>query len=453
MSVALLLIVALAGAVGLVVLAARMFEPSQEKSGPQPSLGLRVDPTEDYQLQFHAKAVREGGRVSGQQARRDGSNLEDPLDDVRESAVEERQRRMDCLRVVREARRPRLTGELRIPLDASLSAWLPEKFVVLDLETTGLSPQMNEIIEIGAIRAALGVGTHATFQTLVIPQREITEEISRINGITQRMVDRDGRPADLSLREFVEFIGDLPLVTYNAPFDMGFLRITGGKHGIEIKNRCACALQMSRRAWPNLRSHRLPDLARWAGLPEDGTHRALGDCERALRIFIAAVSEIGQRVRWEYHPLDWQMAVQYNEKRDANRAFCVETRSLEETNLALAVSRYGDAMKKMYDYEADVDGRYADASILDRFTLCLWRSERYDELVEAVNHFAEKFPEAGSSLMAAVLRRSERAKLKLKTGGQPASREGKPATNVGATGPVSGAQKASSPNQPHHPAP
>jgi hypothetical protein len=120
-------------------------------------------------------------------------------------------------------------------------------------------------------------------------------------------------------------------------------------------------------------------------------------------------------VRWEYHPLDWREAVQYNKKRDVNRAFCAETRPLETTNLTLAVSRYAEAIERMYEYEADVDGRYADASILDRFTLCLWKAERYGELVNAVDRFTGTFADINSSLMMGVLKRRARAEGKLAT--------------------------------------
>ena len=72
--------------------------------------------------------------------------------------------------------------------------------------------------------------------------------------------------------------------------------------GFSIYNRYACALQMARRAWPTLPSHRLVDLARVRKLPEDDTHRALGDCTRALLIFEAAVPLCGGRIEWTIPP-------------------------------------------------------------------------------------------------------------------------------------------------------
>lgn len=408
------LIVALAAIACFIGWIARNPKGSQESFAQRSEPELHPGPEKEKQHLFQQKATREQW-VSQRlpQPYQPAPDYVASPDNKSELGAEDRQRRLDRLRAIREAHRPKLIGDLEIPLEAALSAWLPETFVVLDLETTGLSPGVDEIIEIGAIRATLGAKNHATFQTLVTPRREISQEASRINGITPRMADRDGRPADQSLREFSKFIGNLPLVTFNAPFDMGFLWSTGERYGVEIKNRYTCALQLSRRAWPSLSSHRLQDLARWTNLPADNTHRALDDSKRALQIFVTAVSTIGERVRWEYHPLDCDVTAQYNIKRDANRAFCAETRHLEATNLAQAVSRYTEAMERMYEYEAKVDGRYADAFILDRFTLCLWKSERYNDLVDAVDRFAGRFPEVESSLMTTVLKRRDRAKSKL----------------------------------------
>jgi len=412
----------IAGLVGSAVWIARRSETQKKVASPKAAPGLRAElkVVERCQDRFHEEmATHECASTMH-------ADQHDPfLNEAATSAgrsefgVEDRRRRMEQLSVIREARRPQLLGDLDVPIDAALSAFLPQEFVVLDLETSGLSPDLNEIIEIGAIRAVLGSTRQATFQSLVIPQREIGAEITYLTGITQRMLDRDGRPAEQALGQFAAFIGDLPLVTFNAPFDMGFLWNAGKRHGISIRNKYSCALQLSRRAWPSFTSHKLTHLARRLGLPEDDAHRSLGDTKRALFVFLKAVSETGTRVRWDYRPVDWHVEAAYNKERDVNRAFCAETRILETTDLPLAVSQYGEAMTRMYRYEALVDGRYADATILDRYTLCLWRSCRYCELIEEVNRFIAFFPGVESSLLKVVLKRRERAVNKLKLSNTP----------------------------------
>lgn len=175
---------------------------------------------------------------------------------------------------------------------------LPPEFVVLDLETTGLSPSSDEIIELGAIRASINKTEQLAFQTLVKPSKRIPQHITEINGITQEMVEREGRSLLEALTLFLSFIEDLPLVTFNAPFDMGFLGAAANRHGVSIRNPYTCALQLARRAWPGLPSYRLPDLARMGNLSAANTHRAVGDCERALIVFTSAVSTLGTQIRW-----------------------------------------------------------------------------------------------------------------------------------------------------------
>lgn len=171
---------------------------------------------------------------------------------------------------------------------------LPERFVVFDLETTGLKSDSHEIIEIGAIRVNRDSDNHDTFQALVRPSKKIPKKITEITGITQDMVEKDGDSLETALAQFIEFVGDLPLVSFNAEFDMAFLTTAVQKNhaGALANNRVSCALKMSRRAWPGRKSYRLTDLAKDGGLSADGTHRALGDCKRAMIVYTAAAAKL-----------------------------------------------------------------------------------------------------------------------------------------------------------------
>ena len=139
---------------------------------------------------------------------------------------------------------------------------LPLVFVVLDLETTGLSPYSHEIIEIGAIRANRNSNDHETFHALVKPKRKIPKRIAQLTGVTQEMVDAEGCELEEAIKDFVSFIGDNPLVTYNASFEMGFLQNAAKQFNLIIPNETSCALRMARRAWPGRTSYKLADLAR-----------------------------------------------------------------------------------------------------------------------------------------------------------------------------------------------
>ena len=109
---------------------------------------------------------------------------------------------------------------------------LPQRFIVLDLETTGLDPARHEIIEIGAIRVNRDSNIHDTFSALVKPTRRIPKRITQMTGISQDMVDSEGEPLEKAIKAFATFIEDLPLVAFNAEFDMAFLRNAAKQHNL-----------------------------------------------------------------------------------------------------------------------------------------------------------------------------------------------------------------------------
>ncbi len=184
--------------------------------------------------------------------------------------------------------RPRCDGGVQ-SASPDLSS-LPRRFVVFDLETTGLDAGRHEIIEVGAIKVDLGSDIHETFHALVRPRKRIPKAATRINGITQEMVENDGDELGAVLTDFAGFIGDLPLVAFNAEFDMAFLGNAASRHGLSIRNPVSCALTMARDAWPGRKSYRLADIAREGSLDEEGGHRALSDCKRALFVYTGAAS-------------------------------------------------------------------------------------------------------------------------------------------------------------------
>lgn len=172
-------------------------------------------------------------------------------------------------------------------------AHLPERFVVFDLETTGLDATKHEIIEIAAIRVNRDSTHHETIQALVKPTQKVPKKIIELTGITQEMLDHDGDAIDEALQGFAVFVGDLRLVSFNAEFDMAFLNAATAKCGMmPFNNPVSCALKMARRAWPDRRSYRLADIAKDGNLDSKDTHRALADCQRTLTVYGAAASSL-----------------------------------------------------------------------------------------------------------------------------------------------------------------
>jgi len=157
-------------------------------------------------------------------------------------------------------------------------------FVFFDLETTGLNPRGDRIIEIAGLRVAACGEIADRFHRLVRIEGPVPRFITSITGITDDML-QDQEPIAEALPRFINFVGDLPLVAYNVSFDMGFLSAAAGRLRLKVKNVSVCALQVARRKLPDLANHKLATVARHLGVRRDQNHRALEDCEMGLQVF------------------------------------------------------------------------------------------------------------------------------------------------------------------------
>lgn len=158
-----------------------------------------------------------------------------------------------------------------------LAQYVPD-YVVFDLETTGISVNDDAIIEISAVRAE-GGNVVDTFSTLVNPDRRIPYGATAVNGITNEMV-AEAPDIRKALGIFLEFIGDSVLVGHNIQsFDLKFVSYaTGELFDYALKNDYIDTLYMARSCLPQLKHHKLTDIASHFRIDTDGAHRALADC-------------------------------------------------------------------------------------------------------------------------------------------------------------------------------
>lgn len=150
-----------------------------------------------------------------------------------------------------------------------------ERFVAIDLETTGLDPTKDSIIEIGAVRFENGAPVSA-FHRLINPGRPIPPAISRLTGITDASV-ADCPGLDEALPALDKFCEDLPLAGHNHEFDLAFLRQASGQSAFGDPRRWLDTLRLARLVVPCQRSFRLAVLAKNLGLPTAAVHRASDD--------------------------------------------------------------------------------------------------------------------------------------------------------------------------------
>lgn len=167
--------------------------------------------------------------------------------------------------------------------------------VMLDFETTGLSPESGDrITEVAALRIAGGEIVDR-YVSLVNCGVRIPPFISSLTGISQAMVD-NAPPADEVVPALIEFIGADTLAAHNASFDEKFLMAEGARLGHDCRHGAlVCSVKLSRRVLPGMSSYKLGELARALGIAFRGTaHRAEADAEVAARLLLHIGRHLGQ---------------------------------------------------------------------------------------------------------------------------------------------------------------
>lgn len=165
-------------------------------------------------------------------------------------------------------------------------------YVIFDLETTGISPNYDEVIEISALKVKGGEVVDE-FNTLVNPGRKIPFGATKVNGITNAMV-AEAPAFSHVLAEFLDFAEGLVLVGHNiARFDMKFIWRDAEQYFGEIpQNNYVDTLQVARKHLPKMEHHRLVDLAEHYGISSEGAHRALNDCYMNQKVYERMVAEM-----------------------------------------------------------------------------------------------------------------------------------------------------------------
>lgn len=170
----------------------------------------------------------------------------------------------------------------------------PNTYVCMDLETTGLDPKTCGILEIGAVKVEGGQQT-GEFHTMVNTEARMSASARKVNGITRPMLKGAPR-TEQAVSEFLEFVGDLPMMGHNAKkFDRLFVEEAALAHlGVVVENEWYDTLELSKKVFG--RGFRLSDLCERLGVINENAHRALSDaiatheCYQGMRALIAKVS-------------------------------------------------------------------------------------------------------------------------------------------------------------------
>ena len=180
---------------------------------------------------------------------------------------------------------------------------LDGEFVAFDLETTGLSSREDTIIEIGAVRMKGGQEL-ARFQTFVDPGRMLERKIVDLTGITDDMLVGAPKIEEV-LPQFLEFVGDSPLIAHNADFDTGFIREAAKRQGLKFTSTSVDTLILSQNLLPQLNKFKLNIVAEALDLPEFNHHRAADDAVTCGLVFwnlVPRLDEMGIRSLGQINP-------------------------------------------------------------------------------------------------------------------------------------------------------
>ena len=158
-----------------------------------------------------------------------------------------------------------------------------KSYVCFDLETTGLDPLYNEIIEIGALKVRDGKVAER-FMEFIHPQEEISPMITNLTGITNEMV-ANARPVDAVISDFLEFCEDDVLIGHNVGFDYSFMKSGASNLGLTFEKFGIDTFKIAQRTLKSLPSKSLSSLCEYYQIENKAAHRAYHDALATAKLY------------------------------------------------------------------------------------------------------------------------------------------------------------------------
>lgn len=156
-------------------------------------------------------------------------------------------------------------------------------FVALDLETTGINPVNDEILEIGALKVVDGEITD-TYKQFINVSCKIPKQITELTGITQKMA-MTGIDEEQAINEICDFCEGYILLGHNIRFDYSFLKAKANKYKRTVPNQAIDTLKIARKKLRELESRSLSYLCGYFEIPPKASHRAYDDAESTMKLY------------------------------------------------------------------------------------------------------------------------------------------------------------------------
>ncbi len=172
-------------------------------------------------------------------------------------------------------------------------------YTSLDLETTGLNPKKDKIIEIGAVKVR-GGKTVDEFQSLVNPGRVLEEKICKLTGISNEMLLKAPEIGEV-IDRLLEFTGEDILIGHRILFDYSFVKKAAVNRWLAFEKMGIDTLKLSRKLLPELESKSLESVCGYYGI-EHKAHRALGDARASSDLYRELAGRFYQENEEEFQP-------------------------------------------------------------------------------------------------------------------------------------------------------
>lgn len=156
-------------------------------------------------------------------------------------------------------------------------------YIALDIETTGLDPERDEIIEIGAVHYVDGQ-PREIYSSLIKPQNKISARITEITGITNDMLENE-RSIEEVLPEFLLFALEETIVGHNVRFDYSFLKVQATNLKLPFSKKAIDTLYLAKRFHPDLESRSLSSMCCEYNIINEHAHRAYDDAKACAELF------------------------------------------------------------------------------------------------------------------------------------------------------------------------
>lgn len=190
---------------------------------------------------------------------------------------------------------------------------MTKDFIVLDIETTGISASVNSITEIGAIRVEGGKEV-ARYQQLINPEAVVSSEITKLTGLTNDIL-KDQPTFREILKDFLDFSGDLPLLGHNILFDFSFIKASSNREGVAYERKGMDTCRLAGKFINDIESKSLSSLIRYFHIHREISHRAFHDAKATLALYEIIVDRYYNESTARYFE---PIALHWKEKKDAD---------------------------------------------------------------------------------------------------------------------------------------